>query len=700
LLIENLRFLHDYWATPPDLDPQVVAEVTAHIAASPGITLADLTGSFPLDTLYALIGTSALFVDLAATPLTQHAHVALYPDAASAARQQQAASPQVADLSPMALIWDGRLWLPLELGEQVTLQPELGPAVTLARTQMQRLLREGTMRIMTAADPSPTTPEIRRRLTGASPKALALANERYAIVQAWLLGETAPTPRRTLARWYALYTAAEVAYGCGYLGLLGRIAERGSRVPRSDPAALQLLDEALTKWFATPQQPSVWSVYVRYKAACETRGIPPVSYRTCYRVARRQAGASLTKARGGRRAAYPEQPFYWHLEQTTPRHGERPWAIAHLDHTQLDLELVSSVTGKGLGRPWATFLVDAYSRRLLSVYVTYDPPSYRSCLMALRLCVQRFERLPQDLVVDGGKEFHSGYVETLLNRYGITRKARPGNEPRFGSVLERLFGTSNTQFIHTLRGNTQATKIPRQMTKEVNPKHLAVWTLAELTERLHTWAYTVYDTAEHPALGASPAETYDLGMALAGARVHKRIAYGEEFLMLSRPTTHTGHAKIHPAQGVTINYLHYWNEAFRSPGVAGAEVAVRYEPFDLGVAYAYVRDQWVECVADRYAEVHGRTEREWGIVIAEWCRQQALHGQTRVRVDGKRLAEFLVQNEEQEVMLAQRLRDLEAQGLWDQPAVVVPLRTVPVTPVSISDAPPDVAALPRYEEYR
>ena len=46
-----------------------------------------------------------------------------------------------------------------------------------------------------------------------------------------------------------------------------------------------------------------------------------------------------------------------------------------LDHTQLDIELVSSV-GTALGRPWLTFLIDAYARRVLACYVTFDPPSW------------------------------------------------------------------------------------------------------------------------------------------------------------------------------------------------------------------------------------------------------------------------------------------------------------------------------------
>lgn len=101
------------------------------------------------------------------------------------------------------------------------------------------------------------------------------------------------------------------------------------------------------------------------------------------------ATPDVTVARLGRRAAYGEQPFFYALNQTTPRHGQRPFELAHLDHTELDLLLVSSVTGKPLEKPWLTLLTDASSRRILACYVSYDPPSYRSTMMILRICVQR-----------------------------------------------------------------------------------------------------------------------------------------------------------------------------------------------------------------------------------------------------------------------------------------------------------------------
>ena len=84
-------------------------------------------------------------------------------------------------------------------------------------------------------------------------------------------------------------------------------------------------------------------------------------------------------------------------------------------------------------------------------------------------------RLPQILVVDGGSEFQSVYFETLLARYECTKKTRPAAKPRFGSVCERLFQTTNTQFVHNLKGNTQITRLVRQVTPAVNPRGQAVW---------------------------------------------------------------------------------------------------------------------------------------------------------------------------------------------------------------------------------
>lgn len=612
--IQNLKFLQDFWAHPVPIEAEQEAQVQALVDTYPGIRLIEIEDAHPtlsLDVVWALLATRRLFTDLTATSLMHHDQVKLYRHEAEARLMY---APPVIISPPQSpsppLIWDGRLFLAESAGDVITLRPEVGEVLTLSSAHFQHLMQVGSMRIMTAADPSPTTPEIRQAFLRASQETQKVANQRLEQILIYAQGGKITTPERTVQRWMGAYTTAEEQYGCGYIGLLDHVADRGNRTQRISDASMQMLEQYLKEHYVTPQAKRAAAVYRLYREECVRKSLPPVSQRTFYRVRARFTTSEVTAARLGRRAAYPLQPFFWHLDQTTPRHGERPFAIAHLDHTELDILLVSSVTGKPLEKPWATLLTDAYSRRILACYLTYDPPSYRSAMMVFRQCVQRYQRLPQELVVDRGTDFGSVYFETLLARYFITKKERPATMPHFGSVIERLFGTTTTVFLNQLLGNTQATKVPRQMTHEVDPKRLAVWTLERFSARFAEWAYAVYDQMEHPALFQSPRDAFTQGMQHAGPRTHRLLPYSEEFVMLTRPTTRTGRAKVDPSRGITVNWLRYWNAAFQNPDVAGSAVPVRYEPYDMGAVYAFVQGQWLECIADDYAQVHGRSERE------------------------------------------------------------------------------------------
>jgi putative transposase len=193
-------------------------------------------------------------------------------------------------------------------------------------------------------------------------------------------------------------------------------------------------------------------------------------------------------------------------------------------------------------------------------------------------------------------------------------------------------------------------------------------------------------------------------MQLAGARLHRVIPYSDEFLMLTRPTTRTGYATIHPARGLTVNGLHYWHERMRIPAVTGQRVPVRYEPYDMGVVYAFLDGQWLTCVADAFALVHGRSEREWQLLLEAWRAQRRHHGQKRLTVNGPLLAQFVEDVAAEERILLQRQRDREEQGLRD---ALLGMR--PLAPRHEMERPPDadnegddldLATIPRYEEYR
>jgi len=644
----NLDFLADYLRVEaPTPDPNVAGTLLDYVRYDPGLTLsALLRANFGgrSDDVYALIAAGQLYVDLHAAPLAEPEHVHLFSD------RQMAQAYQVIT------------------GERVAHATALTPEAS----QVSPIPAE-MAGCSSPPAPGPLATEAQALLIQASAAALARAWARYERVQALLAGQPRSSTRSE-RRWVQQYREAEHRYGSGYLGLIDRQPRRGNRTARLDDAVRQRMDQHIESEYETIRQQGKHVAYGKFVAACEQAGLPAPSHTTYYRRIDQRERYPQIRKREGPRAAYPHEPFYWELSLSTPRHGDWPFHISHLDHTQLDIELVHSRTGRSLGRPWATFLMDAFSRRLLAIELSFDEPSYRSCMMALRTCVARYERLPGSLVVDGGAEFRSIYFESLLALYHRSLKTRHGSKPRFGSVIERLFGTTNQDFIHNLLGNTQIMQRVRQVTPAVNPKTHATWTLEMLWVALCEWAYEVYDTLDHSALGQSPREAFAQGLAQSGFRPQQRIAADETFRLATLPTTPRGQVKVEPNRGVKIRSLYYWSEAFRNRLVEGQTVAVRYDPFDAGVAYAFLPSpqpgggveseggRWVRCLSEYYSRFKGRSEREIRLATAELRRQQGQQAR-KFTVRARALANFLDSPIGQGAVEAQQARDAEARAM-------------------------------------
>jgi putative transposase len=664
----NVLFLEDYLRDDGTaVDPPLAQGLIAQVAAQPGLALQAWLRDAPgtaagatCDAVYRLIATGQVYVDLHAAPLAEPERVRVFGDATLA--QALASDPAPAlpaavggagclEVAPgVGLDWDGRPWTIVNAGAtQITLLATGGTLLALPQAAFEALVKQGRLtRRREAASPD-LRPSVQERLAQASPADLAEANRRYALLRPRLAGQPDPqatTPARTLRHWHAAWRQAEATFGCGYVGLLPRRQQSGNRERKLPARTLAAMETFIAHDYETLKQKSRLAVYGALLRACETAAVTPPSYKTFAQAIAGRPRHAQTLKRQGPRAAYSQAPFYHELSLTTPRHGDRPFEIGHIDHTELDVELVCSRTGRNLGRPWATFLSDAFSRCLLAVYLAFDPPSYRAAMMVLRECVRRQARLPQIIVVDGGREFESLYFETLLARYECTKKTRPGAQPRFGSVCERLFGATNTRFIHNLLGNTQQ----------------ACWTLGRLYARLCEWAYEVYPSLDHPALGQSPQQAFAAGLAQAGARPQRLVADDETWRMWTLPTTRKGSAKVMPSLGLKINGIYYWADAFRHPEIENTQVPLRFDPFDAGTAYTFVQGRWVGCISEHYAQLAGHSQRELMLATAELRRRQQRHGQ-QLAVTARKLADFLASVEAEEVLLQQRLRDAEAREI-------------------------------------
>jgi transposase InsO family protein len=350
--------------------------------------------------------------------------------------------------------------------------------------------------------------------------------------------------------------------------------------------------------------------------------------------------------------------------------------LAHIDHTLIEVTVISSVTGEALDRLWLTLMIDAYSRVPLAHYLTFDPPSYRSVMMILRECVRRHGRLPDKIIVDRGKDFESVYFETLLAFFGISKFSRPPGQPRFGSIMERGLGAVQSSVFHSLEGNTQNLKLGRSASASHDPAKHAVWTADELDEQLSDWLYKVYPTLRHNGVLEAPQDRMQRSLNETGLRAHRFITYDESFLLMTLPEPDPSTRLVHPQKGIRLHHCSYWSPELGAERVKGTKVELRYDPFDPTYIYAHIRGKWLRCETRNHL-LREFTERDIKYA-AEELRQLAKLTGREYRLTPERLVSHLQQRHEKQALLRKERKALQARYHGEVPADNV--ETTPTSP--------------------
>jgi putative transposase len=210
----------------------------------------------------------------------------------------------------------------------------------------------------------------------------------------------------------------------------------------------------------------------------------------------------------------------------------------------------------------------------------------------------------------------------------------------------------------------------------------------------------------------APREAFQRGLSQSGARTHCSIDYDDTFRFFSLPTTHKGTALVEAGRGIKINYIYYWSDEFRPATIERTQLPVRYDPFDISVAYAFVQGRWIRCISEYYFQFKGHSERELLLATTE-LRKRLQEQAKKQAVTAKRLGEFLASAEAHEVLLAQRQRDAEARDVLAQmggyqteqlteqlPEQTLPTHNVGTQQASTEEETDVYAGLEVYEEYR
>lgn len=623
--VRNLEFLADYLDERcPDPSREAVERIGAVFKGQAWIVLKTLLDSVlatDADAVFKLVADGRLHAEIDKDLLTEPERAMLFRDAVAAQAYRshvdslrQVVVPTlhaVSVESGASLAWDGRPWRILNVGDgNVFLQDGNRVIITLDLATMKQLVQEGAMTGLPSRAVADWE-EAEKMIRAASPKDFEHALMRHRSLFPELHEGLPPAvSERAKRKWRALFERSREATGSGFLGLLPCIHRRGNRERRMDKDVLSIMKAVIDDLFAEPEARTILACYGEVETRCDAAGLLSPSENTFRAEVKRRRENDLKVAREGKKAAYSSGEWFWHLEQTTPVHGERPFEIGHIDHTELDLQFVGSRKGEKLGKAWLTALLDAFTRVVLAWVLMFDAPSYRSCMMVIRECIRKHGRIPSYIVVDQGSDFRSVYFDTLLARLECHKKTRPGSKPRFGSVIERFFGVSNEVFVHNLVGNNKALQKPRSMSKSHDPRELAVWTLPAFSAAFEGFLDNTYHEMEHPALGLSPRQAMTVGLAQTGLRQHRLIPYTQDMIIMCLPSTPKGTAKVDAGRGVKIGYIHYWTPLFRDPAYAGASVPVRYDPFDVSTAFVWLREQWVVCRSEYAATFQGRSEKE------------------------------------------------------------------------------------------
>ncbi len=679
--VRNLQYLEDYLRDPDlHVDDAALKRMRELFAEEPVITLKELLEHVEAQHIYSALLLKHLYVDLNAAPFADSEYVHIFRDEevgrAYLILTESPYRPPGSSLEEMKIgvgqgvVWDGRAWTIFNHGDtKIAMRSERGDWAAIEREEFHALVSQGkiTQPIQKGhAHMGGVTDKELAILAKASKQDFREGNERYKCLQRYRAGETPEqvgTPYRTLRDWDVKFDDGERQYGHGYIGLLTKYHRAGNPQLKLPEDSFKAMMDYIKNDYETDRQKPIVHSYGQMVTHCKANGIHPASYKTYCKAIKKRRGYQQTLKRRGRRAAYQEEVPYLYLDQMTPRHGDFPWHIGHLDHFQADIQLVSSRTGKVLGKPWASVMTDAYSRWPLAAYLTFDPPSRRSDMMVIRECVRRHQRLPQILVVDGGSDFNSTYFESLLAFHNITKLERPAADPKAGDVEERLFGTTKTGFIDNLLGNTKALKNPREMTASVDPRRKAIWTLAAFYRRFCQWLYDVFSNNYHTALERTPHEEYEAGIILSGVRPYRDVEYDQKFLFQSMPTSDGGEELlVHYHRGVQVHYEFYWSKAFDDGDVVGTKVEVRVDPFDISRVFACVKGEWTQCDAKHFLALRHHSARELQLITDELHKRRSASAQ-QYSITIQRIAEFLASVEAEEQFGIQRLCDAESRDI-------------------------------------
>ena len=581
--------------------------------------------SFTVDDIYAAIAQGHLLFDLRADMLADPLRSFVYADENALRFHHALPTPAAAPMegtglkfeTGSVLFYEGQKYEMTLVGSNSSVLQSGEKVVTMTNASLQELYVSGAIQPLTMEKESFPGDDL-----VLSEGQFQLAIERQNIIERHKRGLPVPVSKRTIQRWEKALRKGESV--TEQISNLAPMTNRGNFGLKLSDDVVEAMNVIRKKYYNKASGNSKIQAFRQFLNYCLENDIEPCSEKSFYRHI--ADAASLVK-REGTRNAYQKEPITLYLDAKTPINGLRPFELVHIDHTPLEILIVNPERREISKKIWITVAIDAYSRAIVGFYLTTESPSYKSCMMVLRTIVQRHGRMPDVIVVDNGKEFHSQSFQRVCKLYQTNLRYRPKGKPRFGSVMERVLLTTEKEFIHNLNGNTKLNKKHRAITKAVNPKQFAEWTLVALHSGLSMYFEELYGAHPHPAHGLSPTEMLQRSLAQTGLRSHTLIRYDRTFRIETCPAVKNDTRVIDPIRGVKVDHYYYWSDAFRNPRLARKSLQVRVDPWDPRYCYVLIDGIWHTAKSKLVGELRRCSALELQYAIDETKKKYLRKGQ-------------------------------------------------------------------------
>lgn len=635
----NRQFLATY--LQPAAERSYLAQfdkVLRHFASASQRSVGDLIESkVNLDVLYWAIASGRLAFDMSSVPLATQAPMAqVFRNAATLKAWQAAVRPDGSRPTPGynapvadrlnagdVISLDGvRLTITFVGNTSLIARQDDGSSSSLSFSDLLTAQRDGKL-VVPASLGRPT---VTSRFYSASSEALDRAMRRVEILGKLQRNEDLPLDERyspaTHRRWRKAIKDGAARGWSPVESLLDDKDQRGFRGSHIDQAVSDELNRLITEQLGNGLVQSKLTKYGNVERAFRERGWTMVAKSSFYERVRKLETTQTVRESRGHKAAHKIEPAFWIINERTPVHGEHAMAWLHIDSTLLDVELRSSLSGEVLGRPWLTLAICANTRRVMGFHLSFLPPSYVSTMMVLADVIRRCGRVPDAVIHDWGSEFRGKDFKQCAAALYMERFTRPKGSPRFGSVIERMFGTTTSQLIAQIAGNTKLRKDVRSLSKGFDASDHSGLYLLDMYVGLEEY-FMLYNARKHPTTLLPPDTAYELSLIQQGFRPH-RVRSLEELLPVLAPQARASTRVLDPARGLCVNHRYYSNPLLTDRSLGGTQLIVRTVPFDPGLILTFLKGKWIYCRSPLVPEVEKAPEVVRRCLCEEWNIEQRL----------------------------------------------------------------------------